>query len=219
MKLQHVLFMFSVSGVLAYPIVQGGSVATVGSGSTGANFSTPANSTSVSSTAATNTTSDPNTAVDDIKGDAAFGAFGAFGGTKVNAASVKTASSNFATDANTVSASINKMGQTTDKNTIKSLATTAFNAESDEDAQRSVLAAAAGSAGKASNAKIVKNTPTVLDGLSAIMRNPASVKSNLQTIQNARNPQILPSITQLSNAALSAMGLPQTQQQFPATTA
>ncbi|KAF8846569.1 hypothetical protein BDZ45DRAFT_666807 [Acephala macrosclerotiorum] len=212
MKFQHVLFLFSVSGVLAYPIAQSGSVATVGSNSTAANdFSTAAGNT----TAAVDTMNDPNTVVDDIKTDAAK----ATGNTKVNAASVKQAASNFATDANTVSASINKMGQTTDKDTIKSLATTAFKAESDEDAQRSVLAAAAGSAGQASNAKIIKNTPIVLNGLSAIIRNPASTKSNLQTIQNARNPQILPSITQLSNAALDAMGLPQTQQEFPATTA
>jgi hypothetical protein len=52
--------------------------------------------------------------------------------TKVTAASVKTAAANFAKDANTVSSSINTMGDTTDSKKLKSLATTAFAAESDE---------------------------------------------------------------------------------------
>jgi hypothetical protein len=103
-------------------------------------------------------------------------------------AAVQQASTNFAKDANTVSASLNQLPGETSANSIKSLATTAFNAESDEDAQRAVLAAAAGSAGSASNTKIVQNTPTVLKGLKAIMQNPttANVKSNVATIQNSR---------------------------------
>lgn len=172
MKFSHVLCLLSVSGVLAYPIAQDNTLATVGSDST--DFSS-----------AVDTTNDPNTAVDDIKTDAAAKGTS---NTKVTPASVKTAVSNFATDANTVSASLNKMGTTTDATMLKSLATTAFNAESDEDAQRSVLASAAGSAGSTSNSKIVKNTPTVLDGLSAIMKKPtaANTKTNLATIQDAR---------------------------------
>lgn len=171
--------------------------------------------------AAVDTTNDPNTVVDGIKSDATTKAVGTGGNTKVTAASVKAAAANFANDANTVSASINTLGDTTDPKTLKSLATTAFNAESDEDAQRAVLAAAAGSAGASSNSKIVQNTPTVLTGLKNIINSPttATASKNLAVIQKARNPNILPSITQLSNAALSAMGLPQTQQKFPATTA
>ena len=101
---------------------------------------------------------------------------------------VQQATTNFAKDANTVSASLNQLPGETSANSIKSLATTAFNAESDEDAQRAVLAAAAGSAGSASNTKIVQNTPVVLKGLKAIMQNPttSAVKSNVATIQNAR---------------------------------
>jgi hypothetical protein len=101
---------------------------------------------------------------------------------------VQQATMNFAKDANTVSASLNQLPDETSANTIRSLATTAFNAESDEDAQRAVLAAAAGSAGSASNTKIVENTPTVLKGLKAIMQNPtaSAVKSNVVTIQNSR---------------------------------
>ncbi|KAL3426906.1 hypothetical protein PVAG01_00415 [Phlyctema vagabunda] len=134
---------------------------------------------------------------------------------------VMAAASNFANDANTVSASLNSMGTETDPRKIRSLATAAFNAESDEDAQRAVLAAAAGSAGTAPNAKIVKNTPAVLDGLSNIMKSPntRTTKSNVATIEAARNPQILPSITSLSNSALKAVGMPATAQTFPATTA
>ncbi len=103
-------------------------------------------------------------------------------------AAVQQATTNFAKDANTVSASLNQLPDETSAANIKSLATTAFNAESDEDAQRAVLAAAAGSAGSSSNTKIVQNTPTVLKGLKAIMRNPttATVKSNVATIQNSR---------------------------------
>lgn len=170
MKFSAVLFLLSVSsGVLAYPIAQSGSnsLATVGS-------------------ASTNATSNSDAVLDGVKTDAAAKA--STSNTKVTSASVKTAVSNFATDANTVSSSINKMGSSTNQATIKSLATTAFKAESDEDAQRSVLASAAGSAGSKSNSLIVKNTPAVLKGLSAIMKDPSSATTskNLATIQNAR---------------------------------
>lgn len=74
---------------------------------------------------------DRNLAIEDLKSLATTKA-AATTNTKVTAASVKTASSNFAKDANTVSASINTMGDTTDSKTLKSLATKAFAAESDE---------------------------------------------------------------------------------------
>ncbi|KAA8571235.1 hypothetical protein EYC84_000568 [Monilinia fructicola] len=107
----------------------------------------------------------------------------------------------------------------TDPFQISALAGQAFNAESNEDSQRAVLFAAAGNAGASANSKIVQNTPTVLNGLKAMMTAPSvfSVKANVASIQAARNPNILPSITQLSNAALGAMGLPPTAQKFPAT--
>ncbi len=107
---------------------------------------------------------------------------------KPSMAAVQQATTNFAKDANTVSASLNQLPEETSINSIKSLATTAFNAESDEDAQRAVLATAAGSAGSSSNTKILQNTPIVLKGLKAIMQNPkaATVKSNVATIQNSR---------------------------------
>lgn len=172
MKFSHILFFLSILGALAYPIAQVNSLATGGSNST-------------NTSAAVGTTNDTNSAVDDIKTDAAKASSS---NTKITAASVKTAVSNFASDANTVSSSLNKLATTTDTTTIKSLASTAFQAESNEDAQRSVLASAAGSAGSSSNSKIVKNTPTVLNGLSAIMKKPttANTKSNLATIENAR---------------------------------
>jgi hypothetical protein len=109
--------------------------------------------------------------------------------TKANtpsAAQVKAAVSGFASDAKTVSAALNSLPTMTDKTAIASMAAKAFAAESDEDSQRAVLSAAAGSAGSSSNAKIVKNTPVVLNGLKAIQKNPASVKTNVNTIETAR---------------------------------
>ncbi|PMD40171.1 hypothetical protein L207DRAFT_528554 [Hyaloscypha variabilis F] len=163
------------------------------------------------------------TAKDSTSGGAAKATSGS-SSKKPSMATVQQATTNFAKDANTVSASLNQLPDETSANSIKSLATTAFNAESDEDAQRAVLAvaaaaAAAGSAGSSSNTKIVQNTPTVLEGLKAIMQKPTAVtvKSNVATIQNSRNPNILPSITQLSNLALKAVGSTMTQQKFPAT--
>lgn len=107
---------------------------------------------------------------------------------KVTAAQVKAAVSGFANDANTVSSALNQLPGLTDKKQIASLAGKAFNAESDEDSQRAVLASAAGSAGSSSNSKIIKNTPAVLSGLKAIMNSPStsSVTSNVATIEKAR---------------------------------
>ncbi|RDW83527.1 hypothetical protein BP5796_05018 [Coleophoma crateriformis] len=139
--------------------------------------------------------------------------------TKASAQSVQSAVSGFASDANTVSSSLNSLLTTTDTATIKSLATTAFARESNENSQRAVLAAAAGTTATAANALIVKNTPIVLKGLQAIIDSPtaATAKSNVATIAKARNPNILPSITTLSNAALKAVGLTQNAQTFTAT--
>ncbi|RDW70951.1 hypothetical protein BP6252_07514 [Coleophoma cylindrospora] len=139
--------------------------------------------------------------------------------TKASAQSVQSAVSGFASDANTVSSSLNSLLTTTNTATIKSLATTAFARETNENSQRAVLAAASGTAATAANALIVKNTPIVLKGLQAIIDNPtaATAKSNVATISKARNANILPSITTLSNAALKAVGLTQNAQKFTAT--
>ncbi|KAH7397505.1 hypothetical protein BKA64DRAFT_753047 [Cadophora sp. MPI-SDFR-AT-0126] len=126
-----------------------------------------------------------------------------------NAAMVMYAAGAFANDAMTVSASLNTLGTETDPEKIRQIATTAFQAESDEDQRRNVLATAAGSAGAKSNALIVKNTPAVLDGLMTIQNDPTpeTAAAALPAIEQARNPNILPSITQLSQAALDNAGV------------
>ncbi|KAG4423922.1 hypothetical protein IFR04_002917 [Cadophora malorum] len=141
------------------------------------------------------------------------------GGTP-GAPAVQYAAGAFANDATTVSASLNALGTEQDPEMIRALATVAFTAESDEDQRRNVLNTAGGSAAKNANALIVKNTPAVLDGLQNIMNDPtpATAKTNLQSIETARNPNILPSITELSNAAMSMTGLQPLAVEFPPTT-
>lgn len=121
-------------------------------------------------------------------------------GKKPTANAVQTAADNFAKDANTVSASLNQLPSETDATKIKALATTAFKAESDEDAQRAVLFAADPNGGASANTKIVKNTPTVLDGLSNIQKNPTpqNVAKMVDTISAARFVSPLP-LTPRSN--------------------
>jgi len=101
---------------------------------------------------------------------------------------VKNAANAFASDVGTVSNSINKLATATDTKTIKSLASTGFSAEKDEDTHRAVLNTAAGFTGSSANAKIVKNTPIVLDGLQSIMQSPttATVKKTLPKVQSSR---------------------------------
>ncbi|POS86489.1 hypothetical protein EPUL_006078 [Erysiphe pulchra] len=133
---------------------------------------------------------------------------------------VMQAAANFAQDVGIVSNAINKMTSMTDQDAIKDTAQRAFNAESDEDNQRQILIAAAGSAGETANRKIQQYTPTVLDGLDAITKDPSpdSVQVNTKMMEDARNPNILPSITQLSNAALDNMGLEKAAPNFKKTT-
>ncbi|KAI6246928.1 hypothetical protein HI914_05114 [Erysiphe necator] len=137
----------------------------------------------------------------------------------VTADSVKRAADNFAQDAGIVSNALNVMTTMTDQAAIKATALRAFKAESNEDNQRAVLAAAAGPAGATPNRKIQQYTPTVLDGLDAISKDasPDSVMKNTIMMENARNPNILPSITDLSNAALNAMGLDKSAQNLQKT--
>ncbi|POS82340.1 hypothetical protein EPUL_005955, partial [Erysiphe pulchra] len=111
-----------------------------------------------------------------------------------------------AKNADTVSSVLNKLPSLTDESEISKTAKRGVDAESDEDGQRTVLAAAAGSAGDKSNKLIMKYGPSVLSGLEAIAKagTVKSVEQNVPKIEKIRNPNILPSITQLSNAALDA---------------
>ncbi|CAG8960262.1 hypothetical protein HYFRA_00012782 [Hymenoscyphus fraxineus] len=138
---------------------------------------------------------------------------------KTDPMSVKVAADGFKRDASVVSTSLNALGTEQDPTVIKALATKAFSAETDENGQRAVLAKAAGNAGSSSNQLIVKNTPIVLNGLQAIMNDPtpATAMAQLKIIEEARNPNILPSITQLSNAALNNSGLAPSQIKFAPT--
>lgn len=147
-------------------------------------------SSAVSASSASSGTAKPTTTTnladlneDPAKTKAVFG-----GGQRVTSAQVQSAVSGFANDANTVSAALNKLPSMTDPFQISALAGQAFNAESNEDSQRAVLFAAAGNAGASANSKIVQNTPTVLNGLKAMMTAPSvfSVKANVASIQAAR---------------------------------
>ncbi|KAI0121137.1 hypothetical protein BJ170DRAFT_146413 [Xylariales sp. AK1849] len=139
-------------------------------------------------------------------------------GGKPSTTQVQTAADNFAGDVSTVSNSLNTLGTTTDQAQRTKLANAGFAAESDEDAQRSVLFAAGNNAD--ANTKIVDNTPIVLDGLTSIAKNPsdANTAKQLQTMEAARNPNILPSITALTNSAFKAEGINSAAQTFKPTT-
>ncbi|CCU81471.1 hypothetical protein BGHDH14_bgh06570 [Blumeria hordei DH14] len=132
---------------------------------------------------------------------------------------VSVAAKSFANDANTVSNALNQLPGMTDRSSIIAMSKKAYFAELDEDKHRDVLARAAGADGQVSNGKIMKFTPAVLDGLKEMYTSgtPAKVNQNIPAIQRARNPNILPSITQLSNAALKKMNLPADQQNFQPT--
>jgi hypothetical protein len=106
--------------------------------------------------------------------------------TNPSAKQVQTAADNFASDVAIVSNSLNTLGTTTDQTQRKSLANAGFKAETNEDAQRSVLFAAGNN--QDANTKIVDNTPIVLDGLSSIAKDPsdANTAKQLQTMETAR---------------------------------
>ncbi|ORY61368.1 uncharacterized protein BCR38DRAFT_487120 [Pseudomassariella vexata] len=144
---------------------------------------------------------------------------GGFSGiSKPNADDVQQAADNFAGDVATVSNSLNTLGITTDTAQRKKLAKAGFDAETDEDAQRAVLFAAGNNV--VANQKIVVNTPIVLDGLQSIMENPsdANTAKQLQTMETARNANILPSITALTNSAFQATGVNAAAKNFQPTT-
>lgn len=115
-------------------------------------------------------------------------------GNNITNDSVQRAADGFAQDAGIVSNAINAMTSMTDQNAIKATAQRAFDAESDEDNQRKVLAAAAGTAGNSANSKIQKYTPTVLNGLKAITKDPSpdSVQKNTQMMEDPRYVTIAP---------------------------
>lgn len=149
------------------------------------------------------------------------GGSGSNGGSSNKAPSssaVQQAADNFAQDVSVVSNSLNTLGTTTDQATRKKLADAGFKAESDEDSQRSVLFAAGNN--QDANTKIVDNTPIVLDGLSSISKDPSddNTSKQLQTMEKARNANILPSITALTNSAFKATGINSSAQKFQSTT-
>ncbi|KAH8659851.1 hypothetical protein BX600DRAFT_51149 [Xylariales sp. PMI_506] len=131
---------------------------------------------------------------------------------------VQQAADNFASDVSTVSHSLNTLGTTTSQTERVTLANAGYKAESNENAQRAVLFAAGSNTN--ANTKIVDNTPTVLDGLSSIASNPsdANTEKQLATMEAARNANILPSITSLTQSAFNAVGIDATAEKFASTT-
>lgn len=109
----------------------------------------------------------------------------AAGGTP-SAAAVQKAADNFAGDVSIVSNSLNTLITTTNTAQRSKLAKAGFDAETDEDNQRSVLFAAGKNT--AANGLIVKFTPTVLDGLKSIQNNPsqANTEKQVKTMETAR---------------------------------
>lgn len=103
-----------------------------------------------------------------------------------NAAAVQKAADNFAGDVSIVSNSLNTLITTTNTAQRTKLAKAGFDAETDEDNQRSVLFAAGKNT--AANGLIVKFTPTVLDGLKSIQNNPsqANTEQQVKTMETAR---------------------------------
>ncbi|KAK8013099.1 hypothetical protein PG991_010474 [Apiospora marii] len=151
-------------------------------------------------------------------GGARGGAAGGGAGGAPSAAAVQKAANNFAGDVSVVSNSLNTLITTTNTAQRTKLAKAGFDAETDEDNQRSVLFAAGKNT--AANALIVKFTPTVLDGLKSIQNNPsqANTEQQVKTMETARNANILPSITKLTASAFQAVGVNAQAQTFQPTT-
>ncbi|SZF01815.1 unnamed protein product [Blumeria hordei] len=140
-------------------------------------------------------------------------------GIKPVARTVSQAAENLASDANAVSDAITKLPTLSTKEDIQSVSQVAIDAESDEDTHRIILATAASCKGNEANEKLLTYGPTVLRELKAMNSagTPEAVKQSIPVIEKVRNPNVLPSITQLSNAALENSGLPPTQKDFPPT--
>ncbi|KAI0999438.1 hypothetical protein K3495_g8759 [Podosphaera aphanis] len=126
----------------------------------------------------------------------------------------------FAKDANTVSAQMNALPGLMNELDIKSAAKAALDAENDEGPIVKLLATTAGNGGLAANTRLMKYGPTVVAGLMDMANKGTveSVKTNIAMIEEVRNPNVLPSITELSNAALDSMGITtKVAQKFPVT--
>ncbi|KAK8113581.1 hypothetical protein PG984_014107 [Apiospora sp. TS-2023a] len=154
------------------------------------------------------------------KGGKANGGGAAKGGAggAPSAAAVQKAADNFAGDVSIVSNSLNTLITTTNTAARTKLAKAGFDAETDEDNQRSVLFASGKNT--AANGLIVKFTPTVLDGLKSIQNNPsqANTEQQVKTMETARNANILPSITKLTQSAFQAAGVNAQAKTFASTT-
>ncbi|SZF01819.1 unnamed protein product [Blumeria hordei] len=140
-------------------------------------------------------------------------------GIKPVARTVSQAVENLTSDANAVSDAINKLPTLSTKEDIQSVSQVAIDAESDEDTHRIILATAASCKGNEANEKLLTYGPTVLRELKAMNSagTPEAVKQSIPVIEKVRNPNVLPSITQLSNAALENSGLRPIQKDFPPT--
>ena len=117
-----------------------------------------------------------------------------------------TAMRNFLGDVQLVSNAINMLGSgdAKDPDTMRRLAQLAFNAEINEDEQRAIMLQSAGQAGNEANDNILTFTPTVLNGLQAIVDNPTpeNAKALANLMGTVRNARILPSIGNLATAAI-----------------
>lgn len=268
MKFIHTLSALAFAGLsLSYPIqIRSNAVSSlVGSSST--TGASGASDTIPAAAVDTDTENHPNTVLEDVKTDAtakAATSSSTSGNTKASsktptAAQVKTAAANFATDANTVSANINTMADAQSASQLKSMATTAFKAETDEvcsvlDSWQQELVL---TCGRMHNGRYLQQqreaqgrSPTLwlwrtrLQSWQAwrlsckilllrlrkrtwrLFKLRGKITHTFTLMQTKdcvadiveRNPNILPSITQLSNTAMQAVGLPQTAQKFPATT-
>ncbi|KAH8799658.1 hypothetical protein F5884DRAFT_113043 [Xylogone sp. PMI_703] len=132
---------------------------------------------------------------------------------------VTSAITSFSDDVNAVSAALTALKTETDISTIAVIAAIGFSAESDEDNHRQVLFRFAGDAGNNANQMITTFTPKVLNGFRAIINDPSpeTANSQAQQISAIRNPNILPSITELANAALAGVGEAPSAPSFPPT--
>lgn len=107
---------------------------------------------------------------------------------KTSAENVSQAVNGLARNTETVTRELNALPLIQDKKYIQDSARAAYDAASNQDSHRSVLAATAGSAGRSSSDEIIKFMPTVLSGLSAIMQSGTikSMMENIPVIQDTR---------------------------------
>jgi hypothetical protein len=136
MKLFYALSMLAFASLpLAYPVAVQSNVVTPFVGSSAATNTSAVTDASAGASTSIDvaTENDPDTVIDSVKMDATSNNANTKASSKTpTAAQVKTAAANFAKDANTVSGNINSLGSASSASQIKSMASAAFKAESDE---------------------------------------------------------------------------------------